>query len=90
VLPDPQKEDPVEVLVNSATKAQISTMPSSEQRQTVTYRAMLKRSSTPLEVQKELMRHSDLKILLTYGAESEVAPANREANSRVVQMLLGK
>jgi hypothetical protein len=50
---------------------------------------MLKRSSTPLEVQKELMRHSDLKILLTYGAESEVAPANREANSRVVQMLLG-
>jgi len=54
-----------------------------------TYRAMLKRNGTALEVQKELMRHSDLKILLTYGAESEVTPANREANSRVVQMLLG-
>ncbi|MGA2629223.1 MAG: tyrosine-type recombinase/integrase [Terriglobia bacterium] len=54
-----------------------------------TYRALLKRCGTQLEVQKELMRHSDLRTTVGYGIESDVAPANREANSKVVKMLLG-
>ena len=54
-----------------------------------TYRALLKRCDTQLEVQKELMRHSDLRTTVGYGIESDVAPANREANSKVVKMLLG-
>jgi site-specific recombinase XerD len=55
-----------------------------------TYRALLKRCGTPLEVQKELTRHSELRTTVSYGIESDVAPANREANSKVVKMLLGK
>ena len=35
------------------------------------------------------MRHSDLRTTVGYGIESDVAPANREANSKVVKMLLG-
>ena len=53
-----------------------------------TYRALLKRCGTELEVQKELMRHSDLRVTMGYGIESDVAPANREANSKVARMLL--
>jgi integrase len=53
-----------------------------------TYRALLKRCGTQLEVQKELMRHSDLRVTVGYGIESDVAPANREANSKVARMLL--
>lgn len=55
-----------------------------------TYRAMLKRRGTPLEVQKELMRHSHLKTTLGYGVEMGVAPENRLANSQVVKLLLGR
>ena len=54
------------------------------------YRAGLKRFNTPLETQKELMRHSNLKTTVeVYGLETDVAPAHREANSGVVKMLLG-
>jgi len=55
------------------------------------YRAWLKRFAAPVEIQKELMRHSNLKTTLEiYGIEPDVAPAHREANSSVVKMLLGK
>jgi len=55
------------------------------------YRAWLKRFAAPAEIQKELMRHSNLKTTLEiYGIEPEVAPAHREANSGVVKALLGK
>ena len=55
------------------------------------YRAWLKRFAAPAEIQKELMRHSNLKTTLEiYGIEPDVAPAHREANSGVVRALLGK
>ena len=55
------------------------------------YRAWLKRFGAPAEIQKELMRHSNLKTTLEiYGIEPDVAPAHREANSGVVRALLGK
>ncbi|MDE3181231.1 MAG: site-specific integrase [Acidobacteriota bacterium] len=55
------------------------------------YRAWLKRFAAPVEIQKELMRHSNLKTTLEiYGIEPDVAPAHRQANSAVVTMLLGK
>jgi len=55
------------------------------------YRAWLKRLAAPTEIQKELMRHSNLKTTLEiYGIEPDVAPAHREANSGVVKVLLGK
>jgi len=54
------------------------------------YRAWLKRSNAPVEVQKELMRHSNLKTTVEiYGIEPELAPAHRTANSGVVKLLLG-
>ena len=55
------------------------------------YRAWLKRSNAPVEVQKELMRHSNLKTTVEiYGVEPDVAPEHRSANSGVVRLLLGK
>lgn len=55
------------------------------------YRAWLKRSSVPLEIQKELMRHANLKTTADiYGIEPDVLPAHREANTGVVKMLLGQ
>lgn len=55
------------------------------------YRTWLKRFAAPVEIQKELIRHSNLKTTLKiYGIELEVMPAHREANSEVVKMLLGK
>lgn len=54
------------------------------------YRAWLKRFAAPAEIQKELMRHSNLRTPLEiYGIEPEVGPAHHEANS-VVKVLLGK
>lgn len=53
------------------------------------YRAQLKHRGTPLDVQKELMRHSDLKTTLGYGIEKEIALENRQANNQVVKILLG-
>ena len=55
------------------------------------YRAWLKRFAAPVEIQKELMRHSNLKTTIEiYGIEPGVASAHREANSGVVRALLGK
>jgi len=43
-----------------------------------------------VEVQKELMRHSNLKTTLEiYGLEPDVTPQHRAANSGIVKMLLG-
>ncbi len=54
------------------------------------YRNWLKKWNAPVEVQKELMRHANLKTTLDiYGLEPEVSVAHREANSGVVKMLLG-
>jgi integrase len=54
------------------------------------YRAWLKRSATPVEIQKELMRHSNLKTTVEiYGIEPTVGAAHRKANRGVVKMLLG-
>ncbi len=54
------------------------------------YRAWLERCGAPVEVQKELMRHANLKATVEiYGLESVVASAEREANSKVVKMLFG-
>ncbi len=55
------------------------------------YRAWLKRFGAPAEIQKELIRDSNLKTTLEiYGIEPDVAPAHREANSGVVRAVLGK
>jgi integrase len=55
-----------------------------------TYRAMLKRCGTELEVQKELMRHANLKTTSDiYGLDRELTQVHREANSTVVKKLLG-
>ena len=55
------------------------------------YRALLKRLKTPLEVQKQLMRHADLKTTLeVYGREPGVDEERRTANSEVAKMLLGR
>jgi integrase len=54
------------------------------------YRAWLKRFDAPVEIQKELMRHSNLKTTMEiYGIEPDLAPAHRKANSGVVKMVLG-
>ena len=55
------------------------------------YRPWLKRFAAPAEIQKDLMRHSNLKTTLEiYGIEPDVASAHCEANSGVVRALLGK
>ena len=55
------------------------------------YRAWMKRFAAQAEIQKELMRHSNLKKTLEiHGIEPDVAPAHREATSGVVRALLGK
>ena len=56
-----------------------------------TYRAMWKRCGSSLETQKELMRHPNLKTTSEiYGLDPDLTPAHREANSDVVEVLLGK
>ena len=56
-----------------------------------TYRASLKWCGTPLEVQKELMRHANVKTTAEiYGLDPDLTPAHRTANSDVVKTLLGK
>jgi integrase len=52
-----------------------------------TYRAWMGQSQTPLTVQKDLMRHADIKTTMNvYGAA--MADDMREANSKVVSMIL--
>lgn len=54
------------------------------------YREWLKRSSAPVEIQKELMRHSNLKTTVEiYGIEPTIGRAHRKANKGVVELLLG-
>ena len=54
------------------------------------YRMWLKQLKAPLDVQKQLMRHADLKTTVEiYGIESEVPDEMREANAQVVKSLLG-
>jgi integrase len=52
------------------------------------YRAWLKQFKAPLEAQKQLMRHADLKTTVDYGIDSEVGQELREANTQVVKALL--
>lgn len=53
------------------------------------YRASLKPCGTPLEVQKDLMRHADIRVTVeVYGLDQEVASAHRTAHSTVVNNLL--
>ena len=55
-----------------------------------TYRAYLKRCGTSLDVQKELMRHANIRTTAEiYGIDRDLAPVHREANSGVVKVLLG-
>jgi integrase len=55
------------------------------------YRAWLKRTGAPMEIQQELMRHANIQTTLdTYGKEIEVSDLHREAHSRVVKMILNK
>ncbi len=54
------------------------------------YRVLLKRLKTPVEVQKQLMRHADLKTTLEiYGREARLDEERRTANSELAKMLLG-
>ena len=55
------------------------------------YRAWLKRTNAPIEIQQELMRHANIQTTLdTYGKETEVSDQQRDAHSRVVKMILPK
>jgi integrase len=72
----------------AATKAEIGKVGWHTFRHT--YRASLKRCGTSLEVQKELMRHANIRTTAEiYGLDPDLTPAHREANSGVVKMLLG-
>lgn len=56
-----------------------------------TYRASLKRCGTPLEVQKDLMRHADVKVTAEiYGLDRNLTAEHRKANTAVVKNLLGE
>ncbi len=56
-----------------------------------TYRASLKRCGTPLEVQKDLMRHANVKVTAeVYGLDRTLTPEHRKANTAVVKTLLGE
>lgn len=72
----------------AATKAEIGKVGWHTFRHT--YRALLKRGGTPLEVQKELMRHANVRTTAEiYGLDPDLTSAHREANTGVVRMLLG-
>lgn len=51
-----------------------------------TYRSWMNAQGTPLGIQKDLMRHSSIAMTTQYGAG--VVPAMREANSKVVRMVI--
>lgn len=54
------------------------------------YRAMLRQGGTPLEIQKNLMRHSRLATTMdTYGGNSNLE-TTRPANARIIEMLARK
>ena len=52
-----------------------------------TYRTWMDTNGTPMGIQKDLMRHADIKTTMTiYGGA--MAEAMREANSNVVKMAI--
>lgn len=51
-----------------------------------TYRAMLRELETPLEVQRDLMRHSSVQMTEQYGRAADVGSQLRKANARVVEI----
>jgi integrase len=51
-----------------------------------TYRAMMRELEIPLEMQRTLMRHSDIKTTLGYGGKTP-AEVGRPSNKKVVEML---
>jgi integrase len=51
-----------------------------------TYRSWMNAQGTSLGIQKDLMRHSSIAMTTQYGAG--VVPAMREANSKVVRMVI--
>jgi hypothetical protein len=64
--------------------------PSTEYTARHAHRAMLKRCGTEFEVQKELMRHANVKTNSDiYGLDPELTSVHREATSSVVKKLLG-
>ena len=72
----------------AATKAEIGKVGWHTFRHT--YRANLKRCGTSLEVQKELMRHANVKTTAEiYGLDPDLTSLHREANTGVVKLLLG-
>jgi integrase len=54
-----------------------------------TYRAMMRELEIPLEMQRTLMRHSDIKTTLGYGGKTP-AEHGRKSNDKVVEMLRKK
>ena len=55
------------------------------------HRASLKRCGTPLEDQKDLMRHANVKVTAeVYGLDRTLTPEHRKANTAVVKTLLGE
>jgi len=53
-----------------------------------TYRSLLDESGAPMKVQQELMRHASIQTTMNvYGAA--MADTKREANSKVVRMIMG-
>jgi integrase len=55
------------------------------------YRAWLDRNNTPIQVQRDLMRHASVQTTMdVYGKETEVSDQKREAHSKVVKMILSK
>ena len=52
-----------------------------------TYRSWMDHNGTPLGIQKDLMRHTDIKMTMN-GYGSAMPEAMREANSAVVRMVI--
>jgi len=52
-----------------------------------TYRSWMDNNGTPLGIQKDLMRHTDIKMTMN-GYGSAMPEAMREANSAVVRMVI--
>lgn len=54
------------------------------------YRAWLKGSNTPIEIQQKLMRHANIQTTTDYGKDRELSGEHRKAHSRVVRLILRK
>lgn len=51
-----------------------------------TYRAMMKRMGVPLELQQQLMRHSDIRMTMEYGKSSAIE-LTRPVNARLIEKI---